>query len=236
MGEHRRLKTRTSYKEIYMRIMVLLCTVFLTGCTYTRVAHVNSSGESRIDRAVSKAFNDQPWVSVSASIISYPADQRFISTRELEGDMRALAFQQYPHLQFAREGYSFLSPEQASEILALAAKLDAVHFVEMPLLDVLVSNSGCAYVGIPNGFSVWLRTLAVSDSNATIKYRVGTWEVAGAPRSDLDLDWEMSGEAELNLGVCYLRTIATDDPQRKVAVLLRLVSVSHPEPKENDEA
>ena len=91
-------------------------------------------------------------------------------------------------------------------------------------------------VGMLPGFSVWLRTLAVTGSSATIKYRVETWELDGITRSDLDADWEMSGEAELDLGVCYLRTIATDDPQLKVAVLLRLVSVSHPDQKENTEA
>ena len=222
-----------------MRLIVLLCTIWLTGCSYTRHTHATyfrGGDERRVHRSLMEAYDDNPWVSVSALIISYPADQSFISTRELMGDRRTQAFQQYRYFQFGTEGHSFISPEQASEILALADKLDTVQSVEMPHLNVLVNNSGGTTVGMLPGFSVWLRTLAVTGSSATIKYRVETWELDGITRSDLDADWEMSGEAELDLGVCYLRTIATDDPQLKVAVLLRLVSVSHPNQKENTEA
>lgn len=222
-----------------MRVMVLLCTIWLTGCTHTKITRATLfqvGDQNRFHRGLPKDFEDKPWISVSAWIISYPPDQSFISTRELEGDRRTPAFQQYPHLQFGTEGYSFVSPGQASEILALADKLDSVQFVEMPRLNVLVSNSGSSMVGTLPGFSVWLRTLAVTGSSAKIKYRIGKWEVGGSSRSDRDADWEMNGETELDLGVCYLRAIATDNPQLKVAVLLRLLSVSHPDQKENIEA
>lgn len=220
-----------------MRIVVLLCTIWLTGCTHTKVTRAtlfHRAEESRFHRGVLKDFKDEPWVSVSASIISYPADQSFISTRELEGNRRTQAFQQYKYFQFGTEGYSFMSPEQASEIRALADKLDAVQFIEMPRQNVLVSNSGASFVRTGQGLSVWLRTLTASGSSATIKYNVKR-EIGGTSQSDWDADWEMSGETELNLGVCYLRTVATDDPQLKVAVLLRLLSVSQPDQKESIE-
>lgn len=222
-----------------MRIMVLLCTIWLTGCTYTKTTRATlfqRGDQERFHRDLPKALEDKPWVSVSVWIISYPSDQRFISTRALASDKHTPAFQQYPHLQFAREGYSFVSPEQASEMLALADKLDTVQFVEMPLLNVPVSDSGSSLVGTSTGFGVWLRTLAVSGSSATIKYSVGTSEVAGVSRNEREADWKMNGEAELGLGACYLRTITTDDPQLKVAVLLRLLSVSHPDQEENTES
>ncbi len=222
-----------------MRIMVLICTIMLTGCTYTKTTRAtlyHGGDESRFHRGVLKDSIDEPWVSVSASIIIYPADQSFISTRELEGDRSTQAFQQYKYFQFGTEGYSFISREQASEILALVDKLEAVQFVEMPLLNVLVSDIASSYVVTSPGYSVRLRTPGASDSTATIKYSVGTREVAGAPRGDRVAVWEMNGEAELDLGVCYLRTIATDDPQLKVAVLLRLLSVSHPDQEESIES
>lgn len=228
-------KTKTLYKEIGMRIMVLLCTIWLTGCTTTRVMHFTMGDESWSRQGMPTAFKEQPWVSVSAWVISYPADQRFISNREIKGNRRTQSFQQYPHLQFAREGYSFVTAEEASDILALADSLDSVQIVEMPRHDVLVNGSGTSMVGSLPGFGVWLRTLTVSGSSATIEYRVMKLGHPYTTPDDQEAKWEMSGEAELGLGVCYLKTIATDDPQFKVAVLLRLVSISHPNQHKNTE-
>lgn len=221
-----------------MRIIVVLCTIWLTGCSYTmrtRATYFPGGDETGVHRRLTEAYDDNPWVSVSAWVISYPADQRFISTRELMGDRRTQAFQQFEFFQFGTEGHSFVSPEQASEILALVDKLDAVKSVEMPRLNVLANNTGSTMVGSWPGFGVWLRALTVSGSSATIEYRVMKLGHPYTTPDDQEAKWEMSGEAELGLGVCYLKTIATDDPQFKVAVLLRLVSISHPNQHKNTE-
>ena len=220
-----------------MRVIVLLCAIWLPGCTHTKVVPVMVGAENRVLNDLPR--EDQAWMSVSAFIITYPADERVVSTRELRRGDRIPDFQQYLHVEFETERSSLLSPGRADEILKLASERSSMQVVEMHRVLAFVGRTTIVGFGVParargiqSGFQVKLQAQEISDSNATVKYSVSEFVLHDTSPVDQDEDWDMTGRAELELGKCYLRTTASNDDRFNVAVLLRLMSVSQPCRKE----
>lgn len=227
-----------------MRFVVLLCAIWLPGCTHiTKASAVMVRAENRFLNDQTRELKDQEWISVSAFIITYPADERLISTRELRRGDRIPTFQQYSQAEFETERSSLLTPDRADEILKFASEHCSMQVTEMPRVRTIVGRPVTVGFGVPAsvarstqpGFLLKLQPQEISHSNAKVKYRVSEFVLHDSSPVDQDEDWDMAGRAELGLGKCYMRTTGSNDDRFNVAVLLRLMSVSQPCREESEE-